>query len=203
MKKSLLFATLVLGLFASLATAAQKPLPPLSGQIIWCGVDYSQVRLIGFAEEFKNPEAIEFDSWNKLFVEERIVPIERITLKNVVVDNDGMAAANKNPAGGQIVQAPGAEDTIAASHLTSEKIAAMVKAYDLKNKSGMGVVFIVDRLVKTGKKGQGAEYVVAFDLATRAVISSQRVVGRADGRGPRNYWFRVVKNGEKALKSLH
>jgi len=65
------------------------------------------------------------------------------------------------------------------------------------------VVFIADRLVRMDKKGEGAVYVVAFNLASRDVIFSERVVSRASGFGFRNYWFRVVKDAEKALKKLH
>ena len=58
-----------------------------------------------------------------------------------------------------------------------EKIAEIVEGYDLKEKNGLAVVFIVDRLVKVGKKGRGAVYVVAFDLATRevAILRARRL----------------------------
>jgi hypothetical protein len=72
----------------------------------------------------------------------------------------------------------------------------------LDNKTGLGIVFIVDRLVKLDKKGQGAVYVVAFDIGTREVLFSERETGRAAGFGFRNFWFRVVKDAEKGLKKI-
>jgi len=113
-----------------------------------------------------------------------------------------VTAANKRASSKQIINSPSADDTIYGSQITPELIGKIVKSYDLKNKSGTGVVFIVDRLVKLDKKGEGAVYVVAFDIATRAVIFSEREIGKASGFGFRNYWFRVIKDAEKALKQL-
>ena len=45
-------------------------------------------------------------------------------------------------------------------------------------------------------------YVVAFDISSREVLSSERVMGKATGFGFRNFWFRVIKDAEKGLKSL-
>jgi hypothetical protein len=78
----------------------------------------------------------------------------------------------------------------------------MVKSYNLKFPSGTGVVFIVDRFVKFDRKAEGAVYVVAFDIASRQIIFSKRETARAGGIGFRNYWFRVIKDAEKALKKL-
>ena len=80
-----------------------------------------------------------------------------------------------------------------------EDIAKAVKSYKMENKSGLGAVFIVDRLVKQDKKGQGAVYVVYFDVASREVLFTQRKVSNATGFGFRNYWFRVIKDAEGTL----
>ena len=204
MKKLFTFAALVCSLFAFGAGAAAKDSPVVSSQLVWVGLDYSHVRLVG-PGEFNDPSAIfpgVFESWNNLFLQERIRFVEKETKKDVVIDVEAVTEANKKAGSKQIINSPGAEDTIASTHLTPELIHKIVKSYDLKNKSGTGVVFIVDRFVKLGKKGEGAVYVVAFDIASREVIFSQRETGRASGFGFRNYWFRVIKDAEKALKRL-
>jgi len=175
-----------------------------SGQMVWAGLDYSHARLIG-PGQFNEPDAIFpgiFESWNDLFLRERIRVIEKETKKNWNIDIDAVTVANKNGGNDQIIGSPGADDIIASSHITPEQIHNIVKAYDLKNKSGTAVVFIVDRLVKLDKKGEGAVYVVAFDIASREVVFSQRETSKATGFGFRNYWFRVIKNAERALKNL-
>jgi hypothetical protein len=204
MKKLFAITTLVCGLFALASGAAAKDSLITAGQLVWVGIDYSHARLIG-PGQFNDPDAIfpgVFESWNNLFLQERIRFVEKETKKDVTVDIDAVTAANKRASSKQIINSPGADDTIYGSHLTPELIGKIVKSYDLKNKSGTGVVFIVDRLVKLDKKGEGAVYVVAFDIATRAVISSERETGKAGGFGFRNFWFRVIKDAEKGLKNF-
>jgi hypothetical protein len=197
-------ATLAVGLSVF---GADKPVKnPITGtsEIVWAGLDYSQVRMIG-PGEFVNPDAIfprMLEAWNNLFLQERIPFVQKEAKKSVVIDIDAVTEANKKASGRQIINSPGADDTINHSHITPEQIAKMVKGYDLKNKSGLGVVFIVDRLVKVDKKGSGAVYVVAFDIATRQVVFSEREIGRGVGFGFRNYWFRVIKEAEKGLKNI-
>jgi len=204
MKKLFAFTILACSLFAFAAGVAAKESLAVSSQLVWAGLDYSHARLIG-PGQFNEPDAIFpgiFESWNNLFLQERIRVVEKETKKNWIIDIDAVTAANKNGGSKQIIASPGADDTIANSHITPEQIHKIVKAYDLKNQSGTAVVFIVDRLVKLDRKGEGAVYVVAFDIASREVIFSQRETGKATGFGFRNYWFRVIKDAERALKKL-
>ena len=204
MKKLFVFVTLACSLFAFSAGVAAKESLAVPSQLVWAGLDYSHARLIG-PGQFKDPDAIFpgiFESWNDLFLRERIRVVEKETKKDWIIDIDAVTAANKNGDSNQIIGSPGADDTIARSHITPDQIHKIVKAYDLKNKSGTAVVFIVDRLVKLDKKGEGAVYVVAFDIASREVVFSQRETGKAGGFGFRNFWFRVIKDAEKALKKI-
>jgi hypothetical protein len=43
---------------------------------------------------------------------------------------------------------------------------------------------------------------VAFDIGTRKVLSSERIVSKAVGFGFRNYWFRIIKGAETGLKKV-
>ncbi|HPA20819.1 MAG TPA: hypothetical protein PLU30_23935 [Verrucomicrobiae bacterium] len=175
-----------------------------TGEIIWAGIDYSQVRLIGPAQ-FNDADAIfpgYFEKWNDLFLRERIDIVQRDTQKTVIPDIGGVTAANRTASARQIIESPDANSRIDQTHITPAQIAAMVKGYDMKHQSGLGIVFIVDRLIKIGKKGEGAVYVVGFDVATRQVRFAGRQICPAQGYGFRNYWFRVVKEAEKALKEV-
>jgi hypothetical protein len=196
---------LLLGLFGLCMYAADKTSILSSGEIVWTGLDYSHAKLIG-PGQFNKPEAIVpdmFEKWNQLFLRERIRVIEKQTKKSITIDIEAVNKANKTGSPQQIVTSPVKEDSISNTHITKDDIAAMVKAYDLKNTNGLALVFIVDRFVKLDKNGQGAVYVVAFDIATREVVFSQREATVAGGFGFRNYWFRPIKNAEKALKNLH
>jgi len=204
MKKILLLAMLSLGVSAFGADKAANNALLSAGTAVWAGVDYSHARLIG-PGEFHDPEAIFpglIESWNNLVLQERLKVMEKELRKTVVIDIAGVTAVNKSASASQIINSPGASDTISNSHLTAETIAKAVRSYKLDNKTGLGIVFIVDRLVKLDKKGQGAVYVVAFDIGTREVLFSERETGRAAGFGFRNFWFRVVKDAEKGLKKI-
>jgi hypothetical protein len=200
MKKILSFAMLTYGLTAFAADAPQKNPLLASDKVAWAGLDYSMVRMIG-PNDFRNPEEI-FprmpESWNNLFVRERIRKLSKELGKQVLVDTGGMAERNALATAKQIIPTGGPEDVTEKSHITPNDIAAAVKSYKLENKSGLGLVFIVDRLVKPA--ADGAVYVVYFDIASREVISSERKIGWAGGVGFRNYWFGVIKNVEAKLK---
>ena len=204
MKKTLLFALLTLSL--SVFAADKAPKNPLfsSPQIIWAGVDYSHARLIG-PGEFANPAAIfpgMLEAWNNLVLQERLRTMKKASGKAIVPDVTGVTEVNKSATAAQIINAPGTNDTIAQTLITPEVIAQAVKSYQLENKTGLGVVYIVDRFIKLEKKGTGAVYVVAFDVATREVLSAERITGRAGGFGFRNYWFHLIKDAEKGLKKI-
>jgi hypothetical protein len=201
MKK--LFALAAVLLFAA-GTFAKDQTPAATTPFVWCGLDYSQVRMIG-PGEFNNPEAIfpgVCDSWNNLFLQERIRHVEQDLKQSLTLDLDAVTALNKQTSASQVIGSPSADDVITKTHLSSDQIAQLVKAYNLKTASGTGIVFIADRFVKFDKKGNAAIYVVAFDIATRKVIFSERTVNRAGGFGFRNYWFHCVKESESALKKL-
>jgi hypothetical protein len=180
------------------AKSAGKPLPK-SDTVIWAGLDYSMVRLVG-PGDFHNPEAIfpeMLDKWNELFLRERVRRIGQILHKEVIPDAGGMTERNRLATSKQIIPSGGPADTVEQSHITDKDIATAVRSYKLEAKEGLALAFIVDRLVKPSQKG--AVYVVFFDAKTRDVIASSRHVGRASGAGFRNYWFRVIKETEAEL----
>jgi hypothetical protein len=204
MKNFLLFVLLTLSGSVLAADPVPKPPLPLTGKLIWAGIDYSHARLIG-PTEFAKPETIfpaMLDAWNTTSLTERIRFMQKISGKNIMPDIVGVTAENQSASAAQIISAPGQNDTITNSLITAEIIAKAVKSYRMENQEGLAVVFIVDRLVKVNWKGMGAVEVVTFDIGTRTVLSTERIVGRAGGFGFRNYWFRVIKVAEKGLKKL-
>ncbi|WP_440132771.1 hypothetical protein [Chitinophaga sancti] len=74
--------------------------------------------------------------------------------------------------------------------LTPAEIAKHVKVYNLSGKSGIGLVFIMDGMSKTNK--EAAMYAVLLDLGTKKVLNSEKITGKAQGFGFRNYWAYTV-----------
>jgi hypothetical protein len=71
-----------------------------------------------------------------------------------------------------------------------DDIAKHVKSYNLSGKTGIGVVFIMDGMSKANK--EASMYVVLLDMATKKVLLSNRLTGKAQGFGFRNYWAYTV-----------
>jgi len=167
---------------------------PLSGvdNVVWAGIDFSLVKMIG--SDFNKPNEIfpgMLEKWNGLFVKERIGKLESAIDKKVVLDVAGVEAKNKLTKPDQIITAPGPDDEIDKTHITDKDISAAVRSLKLKSTSGIGLVYIVDRFVKSEK--DAAVFVVYFDIKTRAVVHSKRVVESGGGFGFRNFWFRALK----------
>jgi len=197
---SLTLALLAACLVARAETPSAKNPVASADKVIWAGLDYSRVRMIG-PGDFRDPEAIfpdMLDNWNALFLRERMERAGKTLGKPLVPDSAGMTERNRLATSKQIIAVGGPEDTIEKSHIKDKEIAEAVRSYKLESKDGVAVVFLVDRLVKPVQKG--AVYVVFFDIKSRAVLSSTRHVSKAGGAGFRNYWFRVIKNAEVELK---
>jgi hypothetical protein len=150
------------------------------------------------------------ERWDTLFIDERLQKVESALGKLVSVDIGGVTERNKTATVKQIILTPGPTDTIEQSHITQQDIAAEVQSYKLEKTNGLGLVFIVDRLKfythagisptsRAVRSGEGAVYVVFFDVATREVISAEREVHQAGGNGFRNLWFGVIKETAKNL----
>ncbi|SFE15018.1 hypothetical protein SAMN05518672_104667 [Chitinophaga sp. CF118] len=71
-----------------------------------------------------------------------------------------------------------------------EDVNKHVKAYDLSGKKGIGLVFIIDGMSKTNK--EATMYVTLIDLASKKVLMAERMTGKAQGFGLRNYWAYTV-----------
>lgn len=208
MKRIPILLVLLTTVAALSLNAAEKKFTPAkhpalnSPTVVWAGLDFTMVRMIG-AGAFNNPDAIfpgMLESWNNLFLRERLKSVGTETKKTVLTDIGGAMEANKAATPKQIITAMTPDDTLDKSHISAADIARAVKGYKLESKDGLGVVMIADRFVKVDKQAQGAVYVVCFDIASREVIASERRVCKAGGAGFRNYWFRVIKDAEPALR---
>jgi hypothetical protein len=204
-------------LCSGLVTAAGAPpssKPPLtqSDTIVWAGLDYSLVRMIGHTTDtrrhrhfvnFAIPDLIfptMLEKWNALFLEERLEKVAHRWNKQMLIDLGGVTLRNKTASSRQIITEATSGDTIEKSHITQQTIADEIRSYKLEKKSGLGLVFIVDRLVISDSdnrpRNRGAVYVVCFDIATREVLAAERKIAIPGGSNFRNYWFGVIKRVE-------
>ncbi|MDP6908108.1 MAG: hypothetical protein QF371_01320, partial [Flavobacteriales bacterium] len=83
--------------------------------------------------------------------------------------------------------------------ISDEDISRAVSQYTIKDyKDAIGVVVVVESFDKI--KEQGTGYITFFDVASKKVIYSHKVIGEAGGFGFRNYWARAIYNWMKYTK---
>jgi hypothetical protein len=80
-----------------------------------------------------------------------------------------------------------------------DKVKEVIKKYDLKDKSGTGMLFIAENLNKPKKSG--SYYVCFFDLKTKEIIECKEKTAPVTGVGFRNYWassiYLIMKTWKK------
>jgi hypothetical protein len=205
--------------------------------LVWCGLDYSMVRMIGSPRDFpeseifpnsnRNGERAEpmTTAWNELFMKEMYPRLGRDLRAIVQADLHAVEARNARVSAQQIVDEDGTpryvrnladvgtffnpsrilhmarSDKVSPTHINDADIAAAIRSYRLQTRSGLGLVFIMDRLVK--RQETSCMYVVFFDIASRTIISQERVCTDAGGGGIRNHWFGSIKETVKRLPDMY
>jgi hypothetical protein len=205
--------------------------------LVWCGLDYSMVKMIGSPRDFPESEIFPNSNrhgeraepmttaWNDLFMKEMYPRLGRELGAIVQADLHAVEARNARVSPQQIVDEDGTpryvrnladvgtffnpsrilhfarSDKVSPTHINDADIAAAIRSYRLQTRSGLGLVFIMDRLVK--RQETSCMYVVFFDIASRTIISQERVCTDAGGGGIRNHWFGSIKETVKRLPDMY
>jgi hypothetical protein len=162
-------------------------------RITWLGVDFSNVKLIGDFSHFsgigeKSSSQIKnhyFASWNRLILNEREKYDIRGRLRkdDIFYDIDLVMSRNEN--------APLADmESYNNPNYTQEDIVKFINEYDVKEKSGIGIVLVAESLNKS--ETEAYFHFVAINLATKEVLMQQRFRGEPKGFGIRNYWAGAI-----------
>jgi hypothetical protein len=87
------------------------------------------------------------EKWNDVFIDERIEGVAASLGKSVFIDIGGVTERNKMLNTNLVIFLANPGTAIDESHITKRDIAADVQSYKMEHKSGIGLVFIVDRMV--------------------------------------------------------
>jgi len=186
--------------------------------VVWAGLDYSMMRMVGTSNDIKVPDLIFQDmpqKWNDLFLDERLEGVANNMGKRVLIDIGAVSDRNRQLSTNQIVFTPDRKNSVSDVRVTEQDITRALRSYKMEHTDGLGLVFIIDSMVVQqfvpGSTHGGsttapstanleAVYVVFFDVATREIISARREVsGVSVGSGYRNYWFGPIKNIDSEL----
>jgi len=162
--------------------------------LTYLGIDYYKNRLINNPEG--NPSDIKgrlYNSMNEVVVNEmpKNYDIAGAFDRGSFVNSDIAAVTARN----EKVDAKDISSSNEAdfNRLTEADITAEVKALGLKDKDGVGLVFVMEGMKKEEKKSYGSVWVVLVDMKSKKVLMAERMEQEAAGFGFRNYWVSIIK----------
>lgn len=160
-------------------------------QLTWYGIDFSKAKFIGeFGKVTPSNDAQlrdeYFRSWNYVVVNEpeKYDFAKFFAKESARVDIAQIETINAGVATGNLMQV-----TVPPA-LTKEQIQAAVKKYDSKEKSGLGLVCLVEAFDKVA--ATGTLNLVFFDIASKHVLLIKRFQEKPSGFGLRNYWISTI-----------
>jgi len=157
--------------------------------VVWMGIDYT---LAKFSNIEESPDAVleKLSAINNVVVNEgKKYNIKKFFKKSEVTYDLTVVNSNNSKID------PAKLVTTGIHSITLDDAKKLISLYNIKGKTGMGLVFVAENMNKSKKTG--SYYVCFFDLATKEIIDSERVQGKASGFGFRNYWAGSVLEAMK------
>jgi hypothetical protein len=167
-----------------------------SNEITWMGLDFSNIKLVG-SEGFTDPYTIKnthFRNINNLILNEpdKYDLKEFFSKQSVDVDLSVIRERNTLPDDEELVLEDGS-----VYFLDEPAVQEMISQYTPEASEGIAVVLIMESFNK--KDERGYMWVTFFDIATKEVLLTDRMEGKAGGFGWRNYWAKTVYNVLKEI----
>lgn len=193
-KFSWLFAVLFFLQVKTITAQTKDDLYTGTAEITWLGMDFTQVKFIGSATQFKDAgEVTNADfrdkyivGWNQLFINEQ----KKYNVAKVVHRADvryGMGITEKVNSG--IKKDFFSNDPDEYMTLDAEKVAGLVKKYDFQGKKGIGLIFFIEGMSKG--KDQASAWVAYVNMDNKTVLLSKHITAKAGGFGFKNYWAKA------------
>lgn len=203
MKKNPIFTLFALGLLISLGhlTANAQSVADIFNssktQITWLGVDFTQVQIVGEMGTVTSSELIPlFEKINGVIINEgdKYNFKEAFSKDDIPYDMGPVSKINGEIDSEKLLSSTSAEK----GRVNAELIAKLVKAYEVKNPKGIGLVFFMETLDKPSETA--TMWVTFFDLTSKNVLLTEQMTGKAMGFGFRNHWARTVYEVLKEIK---
>ncbi|MFN3402449.1 MAG: hypothetical protein ACK40G_00050 [Cytophagaceae bacterium] len=204
MKKALILLLTALVTVGAFAQKSKSDILNVNNEITWLGIDFTQLRFIGNASQFKDAGDITtstlknryFPGWNQLFVnEQNKFNVAGATNRTDVRYAMEVTESANNEIKGDLFSSNPNDFT----RLNKEFIEQMIKNYDFKGNKGIGLMFVAETMSK-GRE-QAAIWVVFIDMDTKKVILAERTISQARGIGFKNYWANTFYESLKTTRS--
>lgn len=160
--------------------------------IVWLGVDFTQVKLIGPLGTVEKEELIPlFEDMNRVIISERPKYNFETALRKDEVPYDLEVVTKLNSAidPAKIISYSSSDEE---GRLSEEAISVLIKQYSVAKPEGIGLVFFMETIDKTREKG--TMWVTFFSLQDRNILLTEKISGTAGGISFRNHWATTVYN---------
>jgi hypothetical protein len=194
-----LFFSLMLGLsFFTSKAQDTKRVFAVDEPIVYLGIDFTPVKVINDPSitpaDIKNrhfaginqlviSEAKKFDWQKALDKSNQNTDLSIVTARNEKVDATKISSYN----------------TADETRLKEEDINKIIRDYNFEGKKGVGFVLIMEALSKTSEKG--TMWVTFVDMSNNKLIHTERMAGKTQGFGFRNYYansvYKVIQDIKK------
>lgn len=186
-KRILLISFALLMSFLCISYAQDKSKAAQAEKIVWYGVDFSLSR---FTLVTENPSVIVnqyLPAINNLILAEP----EKYDIKKFFNKKEVKSVIKVTTDRNSKID-PSSLVTDSEYRIEADQVNQLVKSLQLEENDGIGLIFIAENLNKATQVG--SYYVCFFDIATRNIIDSRRMEGKAVGIGFRNYWAGSIYN---------
>ena len=205
MKKIIVLAVAA---FITVSGFAQKAdLGNSSTPITFLGLDFSQLKFIGDAAQWKDAGSVTsetmkskyFPAWNEIFIKEKpkydvAGAVDRSSVEYAL---DVTESANDKISNGDFFSKSSSD----YKHISADNISSLVGKYDFKGKKGVGLMFFVESMDKDGK--QASIWVTFVNMDSKKVIFTKRYDETAGGFGFSHYWAKTFFNALGDIKDDH
>jgi len=203
MKRAFAFVLLTVFLSASLTLEAQSLRDVFNDKdvpIFYYGIDFTKAKLIN-APSANTRDIVErqFAAINALMIYEskKYDIAGAFKRKTLEADLKYTNRRNKERDPDDILSF----NTRDYNHLSESDIHALIKGFDGGNKSGVGLLFIVEAMSKTKKAV--SVWVTLFDIKSKKVLLTERMEGAVNaGVSFRNYWASGFKKIIDRIKNV-
>ena len=194
----IVFSILSILVFSGLSAQTLKDVVNPETPITWLGLDFTLLKVVADQDNWvgKNPKDM-FKAWNDLMMNQQkkfnvADALDREQVKFALdVTMDHNAALPDNSI---FIQE--------ASYETLPKfndVHTVVKSYDFKGNTGIGVMFVAESFNKPAHKGNW--WVTFINLDTKEVIYIEKLSETSVGFGLRNFWASTVYYSLKQIKA--
>ena len=165
-------------------------------EIVWFGMDYSQVKLIGGQDAFSDLDQIQghyFRAWNELILTEsdKYDIKGAFDVRRVTYDMEFAISQSEQRESEGIRQ-------METYSISEEQVNEMVWQYTDTSDDRIGAVLIMESLDKLRERS--TMWLAVFDIATGEILDLKWYTGTPGGFGFWNYWARSYYNVLKSLK---